>query len=138
MNQSEFPADFTDFCFGIAKELAVHYDGIENEYDTYKAESMTIANYVKRCMEYWLTCPNSATLRQELNKIFDLDIQLTIKKNDYQSKVCPQELPGISFNRRTVRQRSTASSSIYDNRWGSTGLQRNSRQDESRTRPRSA
>ncbi|MFZ9341979.1 MAG: hypothetical protein ACO24P_00045 [Candidatus Nanopelagicaceae bacterium] len=105
--------DFEDLCDIIAKELAVHYDGMENNAHDFREESLVVANCVRNCIEGLLANRHTSTLRQDLEKIFNIQPRSFFNNHDFQPKIRSQIFNRVPDEGRTIRRRSSSSSSVY-------------------------
>jgi hypothetical protein len=101
-----------DLCEIIAKELAFHYDGVENNSSDFREEGMVIANCVRSCIEGLLANRPTSTLRQDLERIFDLQPKSVFNNHDYQQTIRSKVSGRIPGGGRAIRRRSSASDPV--------------------------
>lgn len=110
--RTEQVSEFDRFCQEIAEELAIFNDGVANCYEDYMPESIVIATLVKKRIKDLLTQHTSTTIRQELQKLFDLNVAISLPKHGTKPEVCPKIIDRVLNSGRRIRRRSSASTSF--------------------------
>lgn len=92
----------------IAEQIALAVDGHLNDWDAFKPEAANVYKCIRNEIRALLLQTPDASLRKQLNDMFELSVFVNISNDDSERTFCPQQRGSVSLRRRTVRRRSSA------------------------------